>query len=452
MNMIKKLLPLCLLLPGVAYSQYEWGAGVGVSVNGTPSDNMFYQADKYIPNYAANLVVLNNFGEDKSWQVGVDLHMLQLANKSSKQYPWAKEALYHTTPLIGNDGTKFVFSQFTASASVIANKKFPVGNGNMYIGISLGYAAARNFAGTGSPVISYLAPDGGKGAVYGAQIGYTLKSSTNTSFNIELAPRYYSFNFDAQAPHPGDNTKELLKFNAIAYPITIGFRYKFPDRHTITSGRQSVERFSNYNQIELGIGGGISENGTPQGNMYYLGDQMIPNYATMLMIAENLGDNKWQVGLQGHVLELASTSSKTYIGDSYYATVGGDGKKIVYSKLATAVCAIGNRKFYYGRNEIYLGLAVGFGIARNAASYASDEGYVAPDGGRGMVFGGQLGYTLNFTKTFGLNLEVAPRYFCLAYDAMAPYYVKPHNNLYYNIWAYPVTIGFRFKINNNSKE
>lgn len=451
--MMKKLLSLFCFVPLAAFGQFEWGMGVGMSVNGTPSDNMFYQADKYIPNYAANGVVLKNFGPDKSWQAGVEFHLLQLANKSSKQFPWDNADPYYPEHPIGNDGTKFVFSQYTFSATAIANKKFAVGNGHMYLGIAVGYASARNFKGTGSPVVSYLAPDGGKGPVYGAQIGYTFKSSTNTSFNIELAPRYYSFSFDAEAPHVQSTgpEKTTLKFNAIAYPITLGFRYTIPDKHAPYT-HQNIERNSNYSQIEYGIGGGMSQNGTPDGNVYYLGDEMIANYAANALVAVNYRDAKWQVGLEAHVLELASTSTKTYTGDSYYETVGGDGKKIVYSKITTALCAIGNKKFYAGRNELYLGLAVGLGIARNSPNYAKDEGYVAPDGGRGMVFGGQVGYTYNITNSFGLNVEFAPRYFCMAYDGMAPYFVKPHNNLYYNVWAYPVTFGFRIKINNQSSD
>jgi hypothetical protein len=167
------------------------------------------------------------------------------------------------------------------------------------------------------------------------------------------------------------------------------------------------------------------------------------------MVAYNLGvKHKWQVGLQAHVLSLANTSSTVYVGDEANATVGGDDKRIVYSQITTVICAIGNRKLRLNaNNEFYIGAAVGFGIARNNGKYTPKDSYVAPDGGRGMVFGGQIGYTLNITPSFALNLEAAPRYMCLAYDAMAPYYVKPHDNLYYNVWAYPVTIGFRIKLN-----
>jgi hypothetical protein len=453
--MIKTLLSLFCLLLLISYGQWEYAIGAGMSVNSTPSDNMYYQADKYIPNYAVSGSLVDNIGKDKSWQVGIQLHCLQLANKSSK--PFASDNLsayaYNTNATVGNDGTKFVFGQYTVSATLIANKKIPVSQkAEMYIGIAAGYSSIRNCRGTGSPVVAYLAPDGGQGPVYGGQIGFIAKSNNNTSFYMELAPRFYSVTFSGtqapftQTPHPD------LKFNTIAYPITLGYRYTFPDNHGKGLSKQHMERFVSFDQLEIGLGGGISENGTPQGNAYYLGDQMIPNYAVSVVVANNFGAaGVWQAGLEAHVLELASTSSISYTGEDR-PTVGGDSKKIVYSKITTDICAIGNRKFKISHNEFYVGVAVGLGIARNNNHYTPDESYVAPDGGRGMVFGAQAGYTLNITQNFGLNIEVAPRYYCLAYDAEAPYFIKPHNNLYYNVWAYPVTFGFRIKLNRPSDD
>jgi hypothetical protein len=195
-------------------------------------------------------------------------------------------------------------------------------------------------------------------------------------------------------------------------------------------------------QWEFGLGAGISMNDVPSDIMYYKGDQQIPNYAFNTLLYYNLNYG-FQTGLEVHVSELASVSSQTYPG-VYTKEVGGDGKKFVYSKVTTGMCGVLNKNFIMGKSELYLGVAFGFGIARTSHTYAPDESYIAPDGGRGPIYGAQAGITINFSRMYAMNLEVAPRFYDFIYDAEAAY-VKPTDYLHYTISAYTVTIGFRVR-------
>ncbi len=201
---------------------------------------------------------------------------------------------------------------------------------------------------------------------------------------------------------------------------------------------------------EFGIGGGFSTNSSPTDNMEYKGDQMLMNYSGTLKVLFT-GRTGWQYGFDGHILELASKSSKKYGGfyndELYIPSVGGDGKKLVYAKYATSFCAVLNRLMPVGPDaSFYIGAAVGYGFARNNSKrYLPNESYKAPDGGEGMVYGLQLGYRKNISEGVVFNIEGAMRAFNLGYDAEAPQ--RPyHEVLRYSVVSFPVTVGLRFLI------
>jgi hypothetical protein len=208
-------------------------------------------------------------------------------------------------------------------------------------------------------------------------------------------------------------------------------------------------------EFEGRVGGGFSINGTPSGNMAYKGDQSLMNYSTNLQLLYTTKNN-WMLGLEGHMLELASKSTKKYLGyinGSYLLdSIGGDDKKMVYAKYAVSICGVVNKRFDFngGSSYFYVGGAIGYASARNNAHrYQSNESYKAPDGGRGLCYGAQLGFAANVTEKIGIYLEAAMRFYNFDYrDAGAPLVWKSPDNsgevLKYSINAFPVTFGIKY--------
>ncbi len=201
-------------------------------------------------------------------------------------------------------------------------------------------------------------------------------------------------------------------------------------------------------QYEVGIGFGASINSKPTNNMYFRGDLVAANYATQLTVLRNLKDD-FQVGIDLHVLELSRRSSIGYTNDGY--NIGADHKKIVYATYASSFCAVVNKKLYMDENYFYFGAGMGLAIARNnSKTLPVDASYEAPDGGFGLTVGLQVGYTLNFSNRFALNMEIAARYYDLDYTAEAPV-VRPYTNIHYRIVAYPATVGIRYRLGYQKK-
>ena len=205
--------------------------------------------------------------------------------------------------------------------------------------------------------------------------------------------------------------------------------------------------------LEFGVGGGFSTNTAPDGNMPYKQDQSLTNYAGTLKLVYTTR-NFWQFGLDGHVMEIAGRSTKSYPGPFAGDTVGGDNRKIVYAKFGVSVCGVANKAFHsfnkethqYGKSYLYAGVALGYGAARNDhIEYTSGESYNGPDGGRGIVFGGQAGYVANLSEKLGFNIEVALRRLDFKYDAGVPL-LTPHQYLHYNVMVFPITVGLRYFI------
>jgi hypothetical protein len=195
--------------------------------------------------------------------------------------------------------------------------------------------------------------------------------------------------------------------------------------------------------FELGIGGGFSTNTSPSGNMKYQTDQSVINYAGTIKLLYTSASN-FQIGLDGSLVELSGKSSKKYKHYVLPDSIGGDGKKLVYAKYAPAICLVGNKLLVINKSSIYIGLAFGYGFARNQTDITkANESYKGADGGHGIVLGGQIGYVGRISDKLGLNIEVAVRSYNLKFDAPAPY-VTPKEDLHYGIVSIPITFGIRY--------
>lgn len=196
--------------------------------------------------------------------------------------------------------------------------------------------------------------------------------------------------------------------------------------------------------IEIGLGAGGAVNGNPRDNMYYKGDKMAINYAALFNTTYNFHRNV-AVGFEVRAAELARKAPNAYT--TYMHTViGGDNKRFVYSKSALSACLVANGKYVTPMGYIYGGGAMGYGISRHDSKVLSgNEGYRAPDGGRGIVYGFQAGYTHGLNAVLGVNAEAAVRIYNMNYDAGAPE-IRPYTNLNYNIASYSICIALKARI------
>lgn len=204
------------LFPVIAFAQkYEIGIGGGVSINSKPTNNMYFRGDKLAMNYATELTVLKNLSNN--FQVGFDIHMLELSRKSNLVY-------INDGNSIGNDNKKFVYATYAFSFCAVVNKKVYVDENYFYFGAGMGLAIARNNSNSTSSNASYQAPDGGFGLTVGIQAGYTVNLSDRFALNMELAARYYDLDYDAHAPVVTPYTN--IHYRIVSYPATIGIRYR----------------------------------------------------------------------------------------------------------------------------------------------------------------------------------------------------------------------------------
>ncbi|MCB0697009.1 MAG: hypothetical protein KDC07_06575 [Chitinophagaceae bacterium] len=209
---------------------------------------------------------------------------------------------------------------------------------------------------------------------------------------------------------------------------------------------------ANAQKLSLAVGVGGAVNGAPTGNLIYKGDQTILNYATTAKLTRTTITN-WQYGIVGHMHELSSKSSIKYPGfpnrHLLIDSIGGDGKKLVYAKYTVSACAFLNKNFQLNKKtSIYLGVAAGWGFARNnSLYYAENESYNGPDGGDGMCLGGQLGINAYMNDYVAFFMDVSARYYNFKFDkeVEAPT-VRPFETLEYSILAVPVTVGLSFDL------
>lgn len=206
-----------LLLPFLTNAQtYELGAGGGISINGKPTNNLYFKGDKLTVNYASYLSLLKNMKDDV--QMGIDIHVLELSRKSSVMYDFEGRN-------IGGDNKRFVYAKYAFSIDAVLNKKYYIGKNYVYGGIAAGLSIARNNAHNLPDNVSYGAPDGGYGLSVGAQLGYVYNIDNRWALNAEVDARYYDFDYKAIAPIVRPFTN--IHYRIVAYPLTIGVRYKF---------------------------------------------------------------------------------------------------------------------------------------------------------------------------------------------------------------------------------
>lgn len=198
--------------------------------------------------------------------------------------------------------------------------------------------------------------------------------------------------------------------------------------------------------IEIAVGGGLSMNSNPGSNMAYKGNRTVwTNYSGMVNTIYNF-HRSMAVGIEVRGMELSRKSDAVY--PTYLrTTIGGDDRKFVYSKALLSAGAIFNGRYSTYTGYFYGGGAVGYAASRHDSKnlQADKESYRAPNGGNGLMLGVQAGYTHGLTSVIGFNVEGALRNYSLSYDATAPE-VRPYTNLKYNITAYTVTVGFKFRI------
>lgn len=212
---------------------------------------------------------------------------------------------------------------------------------------------------------------------------------------------------------------------------------------------------ANAQKLSLAAGAGGSVNGQPSGNMVYVGDQTLLNYAVTSRMTYTTQSN-WQYGVAVHMHETSTKSSKSYPGfpnrHLIIDSVGGDGKKLVYAKNTVAATVVLNRNFNLGtKTSAYLGIAGGWGFARNnSLYYRENESYKAADGGDGFCYGGQIGIVQGLAPKVNFFFDVSFRMYNFAYDAGAPT-VRPPEDIEYSIWALPITVGLSFDLYEKSK-
>jgi hypothetical protein len=236
--MNKILLLAVVVLPSIAFGQKaELGITGGICSNSAPSSsNIYYLADKSATNYAGSLTMVSNLNDH--YQFGGDLYVLQLANTSSKTY----RNPYGATGTIGNDGKKFQYAQFCISLCPVFNYKYTVSD-NVYVygGIAAGFAFTHTTSNSNdpnyAPNLGFRGIDGGLGYTAGGQIGVSYAISARIAINAELALRYYylAFTVSGNWPNGGavgaggepNNLGPNISLTTLAYPTTIGVRYRF---------------------------------------------------------------------------------------------------------------------------------------------------------------------------------------------------------------------------------
>lgn len=204
----------------------------------------------------------------------------------------------------------------------------------------------------------------------------------------------------------------------------------------------SIAAYGQRGAIEVGAGAGISVNSAPTENMAIRGAKTPVNYSILFNAFYNVHQNI-AVGAELRLLELSRSGSDVVILIAPPAPVNN--RKAVYSDMMMTLCAVGNAKLNVKRGYWYGGLAGGYAtnLHDSAKIKLTTEYYRAPNDGSGFVWGGQLGFVYGVTRIMGLNLEVAMRKYYLSYDSYA---LGTNDALEYNITAYTVTAGVKFRI------
>ena len=199
-------------------------------------------------------------------------------------------------------------------------------------------------------------------------------------------------------------------------------------------------------RYEVALNGGLNFNGNPTSNMLYKGDQLTANYSVNLQCVRNLEHNL-QFGVDVNIFEL----SRIFNEAQGFKIKDNNSRLFVYSELTTAACFVLNKKMNTEHGYFYGGLAMGGVITANMHKNATDakSNYIAPNGGLGSCFGGQVGYTYYYTPEWALDFEIGTRILDVDYGYNPPEY-QPLSSMHYNIMSYSFTIGFKYALGLNT--
>lgn len=226
---MKKLLFALFLLPGTVFAQkFELGLGAGINLTTKPSGNLFLKGDKIGINYATSLHLLYNINQH--WQTGLELHVSELSGKTNIKLTDINGQT------VSEETKRVVYAKTDIAACAIFNGKMSVKNGYGYGGVALGYGVGRHDSKTLKDNEVYRTPDGGKGIVFGLQIGYVKGISKHFGVSAEATMRYHQMNYDTPSGTPG--AKENLKYSVMSFPITVGVRYQIFTSETKEKERQ----------------------------------------------------------------------------------------------------------------------------------------------------------------------------------------------------------------------
>jgi|GEM_PF-927188 len=196
----------------------EVSLGGGLSVNGNPGENMVYTGSKMTLNYSSAFNV--SFNPHRSVSIGLEARMMELSRKS----PHTTYPTYLKTT-IGGDNRRFVYAKALTSAALLVNGKLNMQRGYAYGGAALGYGISNHDSKSfDTTKVSYRAPAGGKGVLWGLQAGYVYGLTQVLAVYADVAMRNYSLSYDAGAPEV--RPYEDLKYNITAYTLTAGLKIR----------------------------------------------------------------------------------------------------------------------------------------------------------------------------------------------------------------------------------
>ncbi|MCB9045981.1 MAG: hypothetical protein H6550_07560 [Chitinophagales bacterium] len=208
----------------------------------------------------------------------------------------------------------------------------------------------------------------------------------------------------------------------------------------------STTAFAQRGAIEVALGGGMSINSNPGKNMTYKGSKMTLNYSSGFSLMFN-PHRSVSAGIEARMLELSRKSPDVTYPTYLKTTIGGDNRRFVYSKSLLSGAVVVNGKYNLPRGYAYGGGALGYALSTHDSKTfnTNKESYRAPDGGNGIMFGLQAGYTHGISEASAVFVDIALRNYSLKYDAGAPE-VRPYEDLHYNITAYTITAGLKLRI------
>ena len=149
----------------------------------------------------------------------------------------------------------------------------------------------------------------------------------------------------------------------------------------------------------------------------------------------------WQYGIAVDLMELSYRYSfsapPSPSGGVWIEGYGGEGKVPIASP-AMPIKLLVNRLWKYRHFESYAGLSVGYVLISPGFTSGEGEnrryGAVIPHLGEGFTAGAQVGTTYFVSRCFGFNLDFAANYMSL------------HARANYQLFAFPATLGIRFKL------